>query len=216
MAVPSSNQSPVRLRFLHGWGFDATFWARIVSQLPQWQIDCEDRGYFGPEMTAEGEGRFIFVTHSFGAIRALRRVPGECIGLVAINGFDRFQTAVPARVIDRMIARFDDDPTAVLQDFRRRLGNASAFGSPRVDRLRADLVALRDLDCIGCCAEWPTPILSLQGCADSLLPLPTHEIFFAASPFVRRMTHPEAGHLLPTTDPEYCADAISAFARDIG
>jgi pimeloyl-[acyl-carrier protein] methyl ester esterase len=184
--------------------------------MPERRFDCDDRGYFGSKAAPAGAGPFILVAHSFGAMRALAQAPEQCLGMIAINGFDRFQPAASPRIVDRMIAKFDANPIAVLRDFRGRCGENADFGSPRADPLRADLVALRDQDRSAACAAWPTPILALQGSDDPLLPAAIQNTFFAASPLVRRHTIEGGGHLLPATAPELCARAIRAFAGDLG
>jgi pimeloyl-[acyl-carrier protein] methyl ester esterase len=206
------SKTGMKLRFVHGWGFDASFWARIIDEMPGWHADCDERGYFGKACTPAASGPFIFVTHSFGAMRALGGSHAQCRGLLAINGFDRFTPGVPPRVVERMIAKFDENPGAVIQDFRGRHGIAAPFGTPIGERLRADLVALREMDRTDESAAWPTPILSMQGAGDSLLPASLRDDAFAGARNVERMTHPEGGHVLPITHAAYCAQAIATFA----
>lgn len=206
------------LRFLHGWGFDADFWSGLVAELPGWRTECDDRGYFRAAQPADSKGSCIVVAHSFGTMRALSSPPAHCEGLVAINGFDRFTASgerpgVSPRIVDRMIAKFDEDPSPVLSDFRHRCGDDAPFGPADIGRLRDDLVALREMDCTTQSAAWPTPVLSLQGARDPLLPLSMREGVFAATPILERMTHPSGGHLLPVTDAPYCARAIGAFVE---
>ncbi|MEO6092946.1 MAG: alpha/beta hydrolase [Novosphingobium sp.] len=203
------------LRFMHGWGFDAGFWTKLIAELPEWSVRCDDRGYFGAPDIPEPDRPCIIVAHSFGAMRALSASPGQCRGLVAINGFDRFTPGVSPRIVDRTIARFDSDATTVLADFRRGCGDDSPVGPVNPARLRQDLLALRDMDCTTHSAAWRTPILSLQGGSDPLLPTAMREEVFAAARLLERMTHPEGGHLLAVSDAPYCACAIRAFARHV-
>jgi len=203
---------------MHGWGFDASFWKPLAAHLPGRRMAFDDRGYFGaPRHQRPGEP-CVVVAHSFGAMRALAAPPPDCRGMVAINGFDRFTAIADAagvspRIVERMIARFDSDPAAVLSDFRRRCGEDEPFGPADIDRLRGDLLELRHGDCAAGAALFPAPILSLHGARDPLLPAPMREIAFAAAPLLERTTHPDGGHLLPATDAAYCARAIQAFAE---
>ena len=206
----------VRLRFLHGWGFDASFWAQVIAEMPDMKIDCDDRGYFDRETIPKANAPFIFVTHSFGSMRALSGPKALCRGMVAINGFDRFTPGVPPRVVERMISKFESDPTAVLGDFRRRCEDYSTFGPPNIERLRTDLIALREMDCTAASAAWSTPTLSVQGAADPILSAAMRQEAFAEMPIVERITHPTGGHLLPISAPRYCARAIEAFAAKVG
>lgn len=201
------------LRFLHGWGWDAPFWERLTAALPGWRCEADDRGYFGAPQEPAWDEPCIVVAHSFGAMRALTAMPATCRGLVAINGFDRFTPGVSPRIIERMILRFEKDPTTVLADFRRRCGSEEPFGPLDAERLQTDLQALRDDDRSGEAERWLTPILSIQGGHDPLLPAPMRDAVFAGAPLLERMTHPGGGHLLPLEDASWCARAIAAFAE---
>lgn len=197
----------------HGWGFDAGFWDELAAALPAWRIVRDDRGYFGAAAEPDLAEPHIVVAHSFGAMRALAQPSAACRGLVAINGFDRFTPGISRRVVDRMIARFEHEPAAVLAEFRRRCGDERPFGSADAGRLQGDLVMLRDGDCSAAAAALPMPILSLQGALDPLLPAPMREQAFAAGLVVERRIHPHGGHLLPFTQAAWCARAVAAFAE---
>jgi pimeloyl-[acyl-carrier protein] methyl ester esterase len=208
----------VILLFLHGWGFDASFWDELAGLLPEWRSECDDRGYFGARHELAPQEECLIVAHSFGAMRALASPPPRCRGLVAINGFDRFTAAGDApglspRILDRMLTRFASEPQEVLSDFRRRCGSDALFGPADVTRLRDDLLALRDGDGRAQSKQWPSPILSLQGAQDPLLPAGMREGVFAEARNCQRHTHPDAGHLLPVSDAPYCARAIRAFVE---
>lgn len=204
------------LLFMHGWGFDGGFWAPLADLLPEWRAAFDDRGYFGAPHVPEPDDDCIVIAHSFGTMRALAAPPQHCRGLVAINGFDRFTagpdgTGVSPRIVDRMIARFGEDPAGVLTDFRRRCGDDAPFGPANIERLQEDLLALRDLDCTAQSAQWQLPILSLQGAQDPLLPAGMRDDVFSSAPILERLTHPTGGHLLPATDAPYCARVIRSF-----
>lgn len=210
---------PVILRFLHGWGFDADFWDDVRNLLPQWRAEIDDRGYFGSPRTISADEPNIVVAHSFGTMRALRASPAGCKGLVAINGFERFSArgsspGVAPRILDAMIAKFDRAADAVLADFRLRCGSPMPFGVIDPIPLREDLLALRDLDCTG--TRLDLPILSLQGAADPVLSPAMRETAFRSATQVQRREHPAGGHLLPLTEPAYCAAAIRIFAEQLG
>lgn len=205
----------VALIFHHGWAFDASIWRDVVDRLP-WQ-DCRlaDRGYFGAASEVADVGPCIVIAHSMGTMQALADLPSDCRGLVAINGFDRFAAdsdfpGVLVRVLDRMIARLGDDPAATVRDFRHRCGDDAPVATLKAQRLGQDLRFLRDGDCRS--AVGRLPILSLQGAADPILPPAMRDAVFADAGAIERRRHPEGGHLLPLTDPDWCVAAIRSFA----
>lgn len=207
----------MRFFFVHGWGFDTTLWDRLAPLLPEWPSDRLDRGYFGQFQEPSPTTPFVAVAHSFGAMLMLRGMPAECRGLIAINGFERFsatpnRAGVAPRVLDRMIARFDEDAPAVLAEFRRRCGWMAPFQNIERERLRQDLRTLRDGDYREQAARFARPILSVQGGADPILPTGLRESAFASASVVNYATSPGGGHLLPVTDPDFCANQIRVFA----
>lgn len=208
---------PLTLLFCHGWGFDGTVWDALASALPEFAQVRDDVGYFGASAQPAPPPPCIAVTHSFGTMRLLDAPPPGLVGLVAIAGFDRFTATdgfpgSPRRVVDRMISAVAQEPATVLTDFHALLGSLVPAGTPETERLQADLVTMRDGDLRPRAAAIAVPILSLQAARDPLLSLGVRETVFAAAPGVMRRTHPGAGHLLPVEEPEWCAEAIRAFA----
>ena len=197
----------MKLVLLHGWGGDAGLWDAVVPWLPGFDVARLDRGYFGPPTPCEQpEGRVVAVGHSLGAQWLARAWPD--VPLVAINGFDRFcgPDAVPPRVLARMQARFAQSPEAVLADFRQRIGMAPAPPIASPDALAQDLALLAD--------ESPAParrapLLVLQAQDDPLLPEVLRAHTFGAVP---ARVSADGGHLLPLTQPAWCAAQISGFA----
>jgi pimeloyl-[acyl-carrier protein] methyl ester esterase len=198
----------VRLLFAHGWGFDRSFWTPLADLLPDLPLEIDDRGYFGSPEAVAMDGPCLAVTHSFGTMRLLAAPPRSLVGILAINGFERFSASadypgVPIRVLDRMLRRFGENPRAVLADFRRQCGAEAAFGEIDAALLHGDLVRLRDEE-----ASLPAvPIVSLQSARDPLLPEAMRAQAFRNAA-VRRIECETGGHLLPLEAPEFCAQAV--------
>jgi pimeloyl-[acyl-carrier protein] methyl ester esterase len=112
-----------------------------------------------------------------------------------------------------MLARFADAPGDVLADFRRRCGDDTPVSILDINRLQTDLEALRDWDCRAQYARMGLPVLVLHGEADPILPPAMRDAVFASASRVDRITRPEAGHLLPLTDPGFCAEQIRRFVE---
>ncbi|MCK9543141.1 MAG: alpha/beta fold hydrolase [Novosphingobium sp.] len=207
---------PLTLVFLHGWGFGADVWRDVLPRLDAFDCVVADRGYFGECVEPPLPDAFAMVTHSLGAMLALRQPLPGCRTLVAINGFDRFAAGpgspgVAKRVLDRMVARLEADVRATVADFRARCGEIAPFEEPDKARLARDLAFLRDGDCRADAAAAPFPILSLQGEADPILPRALRDAAFAGARNRRMEVHDDAGHLLPLTHADWCAERIAAF-----
>ncbi|KNY12621.1 biotin synthase [Achromobacter piechaudii] len=223
------------LLFVHGWAFDASVWTPLRAELGVWPQAAADAGYFGAAQSpAAALSRsshpaidpasrpVIAIGHSLGVLRLLRDLPAGCVGLVSINGFPRFGAApdfdagVPRRMLDRMMKRLSADPVAVVQDFRERCGDASAFGEPRLEPLARDLEALRDEDQRDALAALPVPLLILTGRDDPIVPAAMTQAAFGGRPGDERHDLEHGGHLLPVSAAPWCARHIAGFIERVG
>ena len=135
---------------------------------------------------------------------------------MAINGFTRFTAApdfphgVPDRLLTRMLARLAADPAAGVAEFRARCGGVPDQAGPlRPDRLHDGLLRLREQDARCRLRSSGLRVLALAGGLDRIAtPAMTRDCFDAATTRWR----PAGGHLLPLTDPDWCAEQLRAFA----
>jgi pimeloyl-[acyl-carrier protein] methyl ester esterase len=192
------------LLLVHGWGFDASFWAPLRLALEA-DAMAWDLGYFGlPAQPPLPAGRPIMaVGHSFGLLWLLHHRPVAWRALVSINGFscfsrrETFPDGVAARSLDRMISQCALTPMKVVADFRMRCGGvAPPLAVPDRVRLLDGLQALATWD------ERPAPVqLALCGRND---PLVSTAMSTASFPEDCVVWH-DGGHLLPQEDPAWCA-----------
>ncbi len=118
-----------------------------------------------PEMLIKTGSTAMGIGHSLGFAKLLE-LPCTWASLVGLHGFTRFtaqergQTGTPRRLVERMLNRLSTNPETVLQDFWMRAEelNASAGNeyqsaqaekftrSAHVDKLRADLQSMLDMD----------------------------------------------------------------------
>ena len=193
----------MKLLFLHGWGFDASFWNRVGCALEPLESVAWDRGYFGQPLELPLAGPVLAIGHSLGSLILAATPPPHCIGLIAINGFDRFadESVVANPLLERMRRRFAQAPKEVLNAFRVRCGSVPA--DRPIDQMRlAD-----DLDLLASADERGTvrPLLVLHGSEDPILPAELRASVFEGAP---REILDGAGHLLPLTHPDWCAARI--------
>ena len=206
----------MRVHFGHGWAFDAAIWQALAARLPGLAASYADRGYFGAAGDAAPQEPAVWITHSLGTLLALADGAPQCRALVAIAGFDRFcagegVAGVAPRIVDRMLDRFDVAPRQVVAAFREQCGCAEPFGQFDGELLRADLLALRTLDCRAAAAALAIPVLSLHGGRDQILPAAMRGQVLQGVADAGHAVHPGAGHLLPVEQPDWCAAQIAAF-----
>jgi len=204
------------LLLVHGWGFDASFWEPLRRALPDVDATAWDLGFLGSvARPALPEGvPVVAVGHSMGLLWLLKERPLAWDRLVSINGFSRFTKAadfpqgLAPRLLERMIARLAEAPEAVYSDFMTRCGVAD----PAVDRIQPQalewgLRALAEWDCRGV-----APVdLVLAGRSDPILPQALTDALF---PPPLAKWH-DGGHLLPLTDPVWCAQQLRIVVESL-
>jgi len=217
-------KSGPRLVYVHGWAFDPGVWQGLRAALDDIESATVDLGFFGPPSgpAAPPDRPVIAVGHSLGVLWLLKTRPFPWAGLISINGFPRFveggdyEPAVPHRVLDRMIRRFQADPAGITEEFRNRCG---AFGplpdGPMPEPLMHGLTWLRDWDARDTASAGDAPILALSGGEDPVLPAGMDEHCFRAFPTARVERLDGAGHLLPVSHPDWCEQRIRAFLAGI-
>jgi pimeloyl-[acyl-carrier protein] methyl ester esterase len=209
------------LLLVHGWGFDARFWAPLRAALEGYESVAWDLGFFGgaarPELPVGRD--VVAVGHSFGVLWLLHNRPVAWRALVAVNGFgcftrrEDFPQGQAARPLERMITQLGAAPGEVVAAFRARCGAAAAVPGV-LDQDVLDQGAL--LEGLRGLAQWderPAAVdLALCGRADPLVPEAMSGASFPAD--VTRWH--EGGHLLPVEDPEWCAAQLRAFLEPGG
>lgn len=205
-----------RITLLHGWGYDAALWRKVMPLLEGLDVEVCDLGYFGEAKLPEThDGPRIAVGHSLGALWWLTGdAPWRT--LVAINAFPRFTAAdgfpqgVAPRVLDRMRRRFGETPGAVLADFQAACGGAGPVLPTDVAPLAVGLESLGRLDARAAWAARAADIRLLAGRRDAIVPAALTDA--AAAPLSNDHFRciEDGGHLLPLTHPEACA----AFIRN--
>lgn len=204
------------LYFMHGWAFDASVWTPLAAALSDWPQVRADAGYFGPASLPAVDGPVIAIGHSLGGLKLLASPPAGCQGLVLINSFARFAAAadfpagVPLRMLTRMQQQLSRHAATVVTDFRQRAGSTAAIaGTLDEAALQADLTLLMQHDCRAELAAWNLPLCSLAARQDTIVPPALSQASLPAD----TEWHEAGGHLLPLSEPDWCAQTIRRFLQ---
>jgi pimeloyl-[acyl-carrier protein] methyl ester esterase len=216
------NATPTLL-FAHGWAFDSTVWDALRERLADWPQAVLDAAYFEDAPAASGalQGPVLAIGHSYGVMRLLEQLPAGCAGMVSMNGFSRFcagpdfPAGTPAKLVDRMIARLQQAPLAVLNAFRERCGAGAIEPAILSPALIDDLLALRHDDRRASLAELSVPVLALAGTDDLIVPPALTRAVFDGRPGAELHWHEGGGHLLPQSAPDWCAARIRSFLESL-
>jgi SAM-dependent methyltransferase len=215
----------VGLVVCHGWGYGADDMKPLVKALqvhwPAAQILEISLGYDDTPQTSETalvatlrqhrDTSWLAVGHSWGFAWLLQQ-DVDWAAAVSLNGFARFcrkngaASGTPARLLEGMSDRLASAPEATLAEFWSRVGQASKHRRHhQADRLREDLLAMRDTD-----VTLPDcPILALASRNDVIVAPALSEACFPAH--LAQLRWFESDHALPLHAPQECARAIRDF-----
>lgn len=198
------------LVFAHGWGFHHHVWDALAAQLADFPQRFVDFGFFGEANSgwriAESA---VLIGHSYGFIKGMME-RNNWAGWVAVNAFPHFvqdeagRGGVPRVALRALKKKLLSDPAEVLASFHERLGSAVPDGVPNVSRLSAALddLAVMQLD---------KPQLRGLVLAGGRDPLVLQAVSESMGAWGELHLLEEAGHLLPSTHPDWCATRIREF-----
>jgi pimeloyl-[acyl-carrier protein] methyl ester esterase len=186
--------------FVHGWGYDASFWdpVRAALDAPSAALDL---GYFCTPHIAISNDITHLVGHSLGFLWLLRQSARRHVPLIGINGFPRFleaddyRPAIAPRVLERMRRRIVGDTRSVLEDFWMRAGAPGPDGEPDAAALAEGLDHLAAWDERENLAARASPARLIAGSADAIVPAAMTEMAFKGS----EIAWLPGGHALPRT-----------------
>ncbi len=207
----------MELVFVHGWGFEASFWDPLAAFLTDYPQQRVDRGYFGSKRDlVKTNQKSVLIGHSLGFVHGLS-LRQDWAGLIAINSFARFireenkMGCVAPSVLRDMRMRLVADPAKTLGDFYGLIGAKPPAGTPDTARLREGLDELRDTDCGASLAALDVPTLILASRDDELVPVKASEALAREAMQGRLEWHSTGNHTLPQSDPDWCALHIKRF-----
>jgi pimeloyl-[acyl-carrier protein] methyl ester esterase len=198
--------------FVHGWGYDASFWDPVRAALGDVPSTVLDLGYFGAAETTLPHGLTLLVGHSLGFLWLARQSALEHLPLVGINAFPRFleaddyHPAVAARVLERMRRRVLSDTRNVLEDFWTRAGATGPDGAPNKAALAEGLDHLAAWDERENLASRASPTRLIAGEEDAIVPAAMTEMAFRGS----EIAWLPGGHALPRSHAADIARLIRA------
>lgn len=224
----SHTNSPLGIVFVHGWGFDASFFDPLANELTRLlggHPQCRwDRGYFEEDAFHEDlpTGRWIGVGHSLGFHRLLG-LPLE--GFVSLAGFTRFcaladeSSGTSLSVLQLMISGFKKHPQAVLAAFDYRCGVSWAIihkASIHSDRLLEDLMSMKTLNVIPSLVDYKKPLLVLTDRDDKIVSQNLLEDNFKDFKQVTWEIGEGGGHVFPYSSASWCAQKIKEWMVKCG
>lgn len=207
----------MRLVFIHGWAFDKNLWNAVSAALPDMPSIRVELGFLGapqeiPEMTSED----ILIGHSLGFQWGIAHYQGWK-KWIAINSFARFAGSVeegycvPISALRALKQNLLRDAHRTITAFRKNIGCRDKVSDVDEARLQEGLDWLQGLDVAYDLAHMSADGLVLASGKDPLVPLSASEFLASRKPAAQISMREEGGHLLPVTDPLWCAEHIRKF-----
>ena len=185
--------------FVHGWGYDASFWDPLRALLGDVPSAALDLGYFGAPETTLPQKLTLLIGHSLGFLWLVRQSELRHVPLVGINAFPRFleaddyHPAIAARVLERMRRRVVSDTRNVLEEFWMRAGATGPDRVPNKAALAEGLDHLAAWDERENLASRASPTRLIAGAEDAIVPAAMTEKAFKGC----ETTWLPGGHALP-------------------
>lgn len=185
---------------VHGWGYDASFWAPVRDALGA-PTAALDLGYFGAPNVAMPNKITLLVGHSLGFLWLLRQSALRNVPMIGINAFPRFleadgyRPAVAPRVLERMRRRVVSDTRGVLEGFWTRAGAPGPDGAVGTAALAEGLDQLAAWDERENLAARASSTRLIAGRQDAIVPPAMTKMAFPKS----EIAWLPGGHALPRT-----------------
>jgi len=190
--------------FSPGWSFGTDFFKPLAKALSGYRcVYLEDK----PDLSS---GTWIGIGHSLGFSRLLS-LPLQ--GFISLSGFVRFcahspsQAGTAIRVMDRMIAKFEIDPKAVLETFYKQAALEKPLTDPFIrfnkGQLLGDLEFMKKMDFTSELRALNAPVLSLAAKDDLIVPFALSQENFESSIVLEK-----GGHGMGYTHADWCANKI--------
>ena len=203
------------LVFIHGWGFNASVWDKIIDQLPDMSTSTTDFGFIGNSAASELvlPDNVIIVAHSLGVLWALKHLPAQTAGFVSICGFDRFSPPVSRKSLALMQKGLVRNPMAQMTHFWRSCGIKPFADQEQLNQqaLSEGLDWLMDWDGRLQLEKLTCPMHVMASKDDEIVPIEMSRDIWVHKQINWSNT---GGHGLPLTRPGWCADQIRQFVEE--
>ena len=208
----------MKLVLVHGWGFNAGVWDKLIPLLDGHEIFLIDLGFIrgGPTASHDMPAGSLCIGHSFGVMWLLKHGPRPMRALVSIAGFDCLHKYVPKDVLEEMRDGLRRDPHAQMQQFWKNAGFDGHEPTGELDGggLRGGLDWISTWDAGEELKHLGAPVLALASKDDRVVREDASETIWGGG-MAELHWLGEGGHLLPLTQPEWCAEHINRFADDL-
>jgi len=213
----------MKLIFIHGWGFDASFWDDVLHSMPisdhsihRWDLGfCGRRSTMAEFNALEAGDNSVLIGHSLGFLHGLVHLP-LVKGRIAINAFPFFvdkvdqKGCVSSAVLRDLRRRLSQDAAKALHSFYDFIKAIPPSLPPHEEMLREGLEFLEAYDGRPLLEKALGPSLFLASCFDPLVPALVSQYMDRYGVLVMKESD---SHVLPQKEPAFCGDQIARFLQ---
>ena len=204
------------INFIHGWGMSPRFWHKLQGELDAFQSTTTDLNFTSEPANKNptSPSADFLITHSLGGLWALKNGIYPRRGMVFINSFHNFTTFSDKHILQAMQKALQDNPHAQMQRFLKQADCESQAHKTdfwNTQRLHEGLDWLQRWDGQIELASLNCPVLVLTGDKDRICKIDKMMPHWNGHTLI---THPDAGHALPLSHPQWCKKQIKAWIKD--
>ena len=192
------------------------FWDKLQNEMNTFQTSTTDLLFTSKtsKTTPTSPSADFLITHSLGGLWALKNNIYPRRGMVFINSFHNFTTFSDTHILQAMQKALQDNPHAQMRRFLKQAdceSQASMTDHWNSQRLHEGLDWLQRWDGQIELTSLKCPILVLSGDNDRICKSDKMKPHWDGHTMI---THPDAGHALPLSHPQWCKQQITSWIKE--
>ena len=209
--MPFKHARTAQINYIHGWGMSPAFWRKCDSAWPEAKAFFTTLNFLqsdSPNALPHSASSDYLITHSLGGLWALKNNIYPRRGMVFINSFYSFKPFTAPHILRAMQKALPQDTQQQMQRFLTQADCAEMVKPDmcwNISTLSQGLTWLQTWDGAVELSSLKCPILVLAGGKDRICLPEKMQNHWQGQTLI---THPEAGHALPLSHPQWCIDQI--------
>tara|TARA_B100000989_G_scaffold291395_1_gene265826 strand:+ start:559 stop:1251 length:693 start_codon:yes stop_codon:yes gene_type:complete len=210
-----------RINFIHGWGFDSSFWLPLVRELKKFncfEFFVYNLGFIGKENLENKKKIFkkeIFIVHSVGFNWLIENIKKPDLVINFFGSpifFDDFEKdKIEYRLYEKMLKNIKINEKKVLESFYINCGLKKSYNQKKIfdkSRLIFFLEKLQNDSLVEKTSKFKNKIFSIYSFADKILKKRDFKKYFTNKNHQNLKFIEKSSHAFPYLEPKKCKTLI--------